>query len=102
MEEPKPRKASPEGTGVGGQATVRAPAKGDSSPSDVPREEEGATFVSEPSASPNDANVVAGDATFVDPSPTPAAGQPQLSNVFPKLNQLQPGDVLGGRFEILD
>jgi len=38
----------------------------------------------------------------VDPSPTPAAGQPRLSNIFPKQNQLQPGDVLGGRFEILD
>src|SRR5882724_572194 len=102
MKEPKPKKASPESPGVSGQAAVRAPAKGDSSASDVPREEEGATFVGGPSAPPIDSNAAAGDLTFVDPSPTPAAGQPRLSNIFPKQNQLQPGDVLGGRFEILD
>src|SRR2546427_2334138 len=102
MEEPKPKKASPESMGVGGQGAVRAPAKGDSSASDVPREEEGATFVVGPSTPPIDSNAAAGDATLVDPSPTPAAGQPRLSNIFPKQNQLQTGDVLGGRFEILD
>ena len=102
MEEPKPKKASPESMGVGGQGAVRAPAKGDSSASDVPREEEGATFVVGPSTSPIDSNAAAGDVTFVDPSPTPAAGKPRLSNIFPKQNQLQTGDVLGGRFEILD
>src|SRR6267378_6602363 len=102
MEEPKPKKASPESMGVGGQGAVRAPAKGDSSASDVPREEEGATFVVRPSTPPIDLNAAAGDATLVDPSPTPAAGKPRLSNIFPKQNQLQTGDVLGGRFEILD
>src|SRR6267378_865575 len=102
MEEPKPKKPSPGITGVGGQASARAPAKGDSSASDIPREEEGATFVGGPSAPPIDSNAAAGDVTFVDPSPTPAAGQPRLSNIFPKQNQLQTGDVLGGRFEILD
>src|SRR5467141_482015 len=102
MEEPKPKKASPESMGVGGQGAVRAPAKGDSSASDVPREEEGATFVVGPSTPPIDSNAAAGDATLVDPSPTPAAGKPRLSNIFPKQNQLQTGDVLGGRFEILD
>src|SRR6266446_5295223 len=102
MEEPKPKKASPESMGVGGQAAVRAPAKGDSSASDIPREEEGATSVGGPSAPPIDSSAAAGDLTFVDPSPPPAAGQPRLSNIFPKQNQLQTGDVLGGRFEILD
>lgn len=102
MEEPKPKKASPGSTGVGGQAAVRAPAKGDSSASDVPREEEGATFVEGPSTPPGDSNAATGDETFVDASPTPAAGMPRLSNIFPKQNQLQTGDVLGGRFEILD
>ncbi|MGB4786797.1 MAG: serine/threonine-protein kinase, partial [Candidatus Acidiferrum sp.] len=81
---------------------MRAPAKGDSSASDVPREEEGATFVGGPSTPPIDSNAAAGDATLVDPSPTPAAGKPRLSNIFPKQNQQQTGDVLGGRFEILD
>ncbi len=102
MEKPKPKKPSPGITGVGGPASARAPAKGDSSASDVPREEEGATFVAGPSTPPIDLNAAAGDATFVDPSPTPAAGKPRLSNIFPKQNQLQTGDVLGGRFEILD
>src|SRR6266849_3663895 len=102
MEEPKPKKASPGSPGVGGHAAARAPAKGDSSASDVPREEEGATFVGGPSAPPIDSNAAASDVTYLDPSPTPAARKPRLSNIFPKQNQLQIGDVLGGRFEILD
>jgi serine/threonine protein kinase/tetratricopeptide (TPR) repeat protein len=102
MEEPKPKKASPENTGAEGPAGIRAPTKGDSSASDVPREEEGATFVAGPSTPPIDSTAAAGDVTFVDPSPTPAAGKPRLSDIFPKQNQLQTGDVLGGRFEILD
>src|SRR5882762_10864474 len=101
MEEPKPKKPSPGITGVGGQASARAPAKGDSSASDVPREEEGATFVAGPSTPPIGSNAAASDVTYLDPSPTPAAGKPRLSNIFPKQNQLQTGDVLGGRFEIL-
>jgi serine/threonine protein kinase/tetratricopeptide (TPR) repeat protein len=102
MEEPKPKKASPESTGMGGPAALRTPAKGESSASDVPRKEEGGTFLGGPSTPPIDSNAVAADVTFVDPSPTPAAGKPRLSNIFPKQNQLQPGDVLGSRFEILD
>jgi serine/threonine protein kinase/tetratricopeptide (TPR) repeat protein len=99
MEEPKSKKASPEGTGVGG---LRAPAKGDSSASDVPRGDEGATFVGGSSTPPGDSNAGAGDVTFVDPSPTSGTGKQRLSEKFPKQNQLQTGDVLGGRFEILD
>jgi serine/threonine protein kinase/Flp pilus assembly protein TadD len=102
MEKPKPKKASPESSGVGGTPGLRAPAKGESSASDIPCEEEGATFVGGPSKPPIDSNAAAGDVTFLDPSPTPAAGKPRLSNIFPKQNQLQTGDVLGGRYEILD
>jgi tetratricopeptide (TPR) repeat protein/predicted Ser/Thr protein kinase len=102
MEKPKPKKASPESSGVGGTSGLRAPAKGESSASDIPCEEEGATFVGGPSKPPIDSNAAAGDVTFLDPSPTPAAGKPRLSNIFPKQNQLQTGDVLGGRYEILD
>jgi serine/threonine protein kinase/tetratricopeptide (TPR) repeat protein len=101
MEEPRPKKASPERTGAGGHAAMRAPAKGDSSDSGV-REEEGATIVGGSSTPPIDSNAAAGEVTFVDPFPTPAAGQPRLSEKFAKQTQLQPGDVLGGRFEILD
>jgi len=39
--------------------------------------------------------------TFVDASSTPVPGKPRLSAISPKKDQLQPGDVLGGRFEIL-
>src|SRR5258708_30306553 len=102
MEGPNPRKETPESRGVVGRGGVRAPAKGDSSASDVPREEEGATFVVTPSTPPIDLNAAAGDATLVDPPPTPAAGKPRLSNIFPKQNQLQTGAVLGRRFQILD
>jgi eukaryotic-like serine/threonine-protein kinase len=102
MKEPKPKKANPESTGAFGPAGLRAPAKGESSASDIPREEESVKSAGGPSTPPIDSNTGAGEVTFVDPSPTPAAGKPRLSSVFPKQNQLQPGDVLGGRFEILD
>jgi eukaryotic-like serine/threonine-protein kinase len=102
MKEPKPKKATPESTGAFGPAGLRAPAKGESSASDLPRDEEGATFPEGPATPAVESNAAAGDVTYLDPSPTPAAGKPRLSNIFPKQNQLQAGDVLGGRFEILD
>ena len=102
MEEPRPKKASPEVTGAGGYAAMRAPAKGDSSASDFPREEEEVTIVGGSSRPPGDSNDAAGEKTYVDPSPTSGSGKPRLSEKFPKQTQLQPGDVLGGRFEILD
>ena len=81
---------------------MRAPAKGDSSASDFPREEEEVTIVGGSSRPPGDSNDAAGEKTYVDPSPTSGSGKPRLSEKFPKQTQLQPGDVLGGRFEILD
>jgi serine/threonine protein kinase/tetratricopeptide (TPR) repeat protein len=101
MEDPKPRKATPESTGVGASARKNAPADDESSASDIPREEEEAKSVGVPSTPPSDSSAALGDVTLVDSSPTPDAGKPRLSKVPPK-NQLQPGDVLGGRFEILD
>jgi tetratricopeptide (TPR) repeat protein len=102
MEEPKPKKASPEGTAMGGPAGLRAPVKGDSSASDVPRGDEGATFVGGSSTPPGGLNAADMNATFVDPTATSGTGKQRLSEKFPKQNQLQTGDVLGGRFEILD
>jgi len=101
MEEPKPKKAGPESMGVGGPSGTRAPAKGDSSASDVPRDADGAAFVRETSPPPPAPGKAAAEETFVDASRTPVPGKPRLSDIFPKKNQLQPGDVLGGRFEIL-
>jgi serine/threonine protein kinase/tetratricopeptide (TPR) repeat protein len=101
MEDPKPRKATPESTGVGGSAGLNAPANRESSACDVSREEEKAGSVRVSSAPPSDSSAAQGDVTLVDSSPTPDAGKPRLSKIPPK-NQLQPGDVLGDRFEILD
>src|SRR5439155_12235800 len=94
MEDPKPKKPSTESTGVRGPAGLRAPAKGESSASNIPREPE-------PSTPAIDSNAAVGDATFIDISP-PVTGKPRVSNLFSKRNQLQSGDILGGRFEILD
>jgi eukaryotic-like serine/threonine-protein kinase len=102
MEDPKPKKASPEGAGVDGPAGLRAPAKGDSSGSDFPREQKAAKSAGRPKPSSIDSNAGApGDVTFVDNSPTPVGGKLRHSSISSKRNQLQPGDVLGGRFEIL-
>ena len=101
MEEPRPKKASPESTGVGGPAGTRTPAKGDSSAGDVPRDTDGAAFVEGTSKPPLTPSAAAAGETFVDASPTPVPGKPRLSAIFPKKDQFQTGDVLGGRFEIL-
>src|SRR5882724_4931354 len=53
MEDPKPKKASPEAAGVDGPAGLRAPAKGDSSGSDFPREEKAAKSAGKPSHRPS-------------------------------------------------
>jgi len=87
---------------MGGPAGLRAPVKGDSSASDVPRGDEGATFIGGPPTPPGDLSAAAGDATFVEASPTSGTGKQRPSEKFPRQNQLQTGDVLGGRFEILD
>ena len=101
MEEPKPKEASPESTGVGGPAGARAPAKGDSSASDIPRDADRAAFIEETSSPPLAPGGGAAEETFVDPSATLVPGKPRPSDIFPNKNQLQPGDVLGRRFEIL-
>src|SRR6202790_1707142 len=100
MEDRKPKEPGTERTGVGGPAALRVPAKGESSARDIPRDKKGARCIEGPSRPPIDSS--AGEATIVDASPTPASGKPRASNIFPNRNQLQPGDVLGGRFEILD
>src|SRR5437879_9124990 len=101
MEKPNPNTTGPESTGVDGPSGTRAPAKGDSSASDVPRDADGAAFVRETSPPPPAPRKAAAEETFVGASRTPVPGKPRLSDIFPRKNQLQPGDVLGGRFEIL-
>src|SRR5712672_1421348 len=101
MEEPRPKKAGPENASAGGAGGTRTPAKGDSSTSDVPLDAGGAAFNEEtpvPRQAPSNS---AAEETFVDASRTPVPGRPRLSETFPRKDQFQPGDVLGGRFEIL-
>jgi len=110
MDRPEPKKTGREG-GAAGPVGSRAPAKGDSSGSDVPRDD-GATFSGEESAPsvakpsvPNldNLNSSGEEATFVDASslPTPSAWAARHSSIPPNREHLQPGDVLGGRYEIV-
>jgi tetratricopeptide (TPR) repeat protein len=97
MEDAKPNKTGPENVGPTG---LRAPAKGDSSGSDIPfprEKEKSAKGAPTPPSSPDGS---AGDVTFVDASPSPSPGKPRLSSISPNRDHLQPGDVLGSRYEI--
>ncbi len=98
MDDAKPQKAGPENANVGGPPGLRAPAKGESSGGDIPREKENPGKNASTSQSASDSS--AGDVTFVDASPSPAPGKPRHSSIAPNRDHLQPGDVLGSRYEI--
>jgi serine/threonine protein kinase/Tfp pilus assembly protein PilF len=98
MEEGKSKKAGSENVGSGG---LRAPVKGDSSPSDALPDQGGATPLGGSSGPPVNPNAVPPDATLVDESPMPSGTRLRPSQLFPKRTELQAGDVFGGRFEIL-
>jgi len=99
MDNPEAKKKS--GAGATGPAGSRAPAKGESSDADF-LPDEGATLSDNdvPSAPPG-TDGAEQDVTFVDPSPSPTAGRPRLSSIHNGRRQLRPGDLLGGRYEIL-
>jgi tetratricopeptide (TPR) repeat protein len=98
MEDPEAKHPGREGGSAGGGAS--APAKGESSSSEFAREVQ-----KQPAAGPagasGDLNTLSddADATFVDASPTPAKAR--HSAVSQKKPQLHPGDIFGGRYEIL-
>jgi hypothetical protein len=98
MDDAKPQKTGPENANVGGPPGLRAPAKGESSGGDIPREKENPGKNASTSQSASDSS--AGDVTFVDASPSPAPGKPRHSSIAPNRDHLQPGDVLGSRYEI--
>ena len=100
MDDQKPKPGRSQDSGPGGPGGLRAPAKGDSTPSQVPLD--GATFVEQPKKPP------------VDPGATVIANQPLESSVASRFSTgpqsyggvyrdvvLQPGDLFGGRYEIL-
>src|SRR6267143_1579135 len=97
MDDAKPNKTSPENANVGGPSGLRTPAKGDSSGGDIPREKESAGKNPTPQPAPENS---AGDVTFVDASPLATPGRARQSSAAPNRDHLQPGDVLGSRYEI--
>jgi tetratricopeptide (TPR) repeat protein/predicted Ser/Thr protein kinase len=99
MNDPEPKKMGPEVAKMGGPAGLRAVAKGESSGSgDIPREKESAG--KNPSTSQPAPENSAGDVTFVDASPSATPGRARQSSAAPNRDHLQPGDVLGSRYEI--
>src|SRR5271166_3317797 len=82
---------------------VSVPAKGDSSGSEVPSDLD-ATLVDFPQASSDpDATLVDGNVPFAGTTPHPRSPSPAPTHARPRIvaPALQPGDVLGGRYEIL-
>ena len=108
MDDPKSKKGRESGGALGPHG-VGVPAKGDSSASNVPPDElgDGATLADHspaprtpPAAKPN-TRVAHGDATFVDERTTVPTARTPLSGMYVREAVLQPGDVIGGRYEIL-
>ena len=111
MEDPKSKKTGREGPGAAGGHGVGVPAKGDSSASNPPFDPlEGATISDAPGASefpPAPAKpptrVGNPDATLagsLTPTSIPVRSR-GFSGVYLKQELLQPGDLIGGRYEIL-
>jgi eukaryotic-like serine/threonine-protein kinase len=110
MEDPKSKKPGRENLGIGGQG-VGVPAKGDSSASNPSIDPlEGATISDAPAtpagqtspAKPPATRVTNPDATLLGSLPaTPPTPSRAFSNIYLKQEILQPGDIIGGRYEIL-
>ena len=91
----------PEVAKTGGPAGLRAVAKGESSGSgDIPLPPEKESPGANVSGPPPDPSPSAGDVTFVDASPSATPGKARQSSAAPNRDHLQPGDVLGSRYEI--
>ena len=94
MEGPKsPRDPAPDANSRG----LRAPVKGESSSSDIPANPDPGT----PAPYDPYATLVDLNATVVNLAGTPAPASKSPSGLFVSAAVLQPGDVLGGRYEVL-
>jgi len=81
---------------------VRAPVKGESSSSGAPINPDGLTLVDLPMRSPDpDATLFDASATLVDGTPQPLSPARRISRPTVSVAALRSGDVLGGRYEIL-
>jgi tetratricopeptide (TPR) repeat protein/predicted Ser/Thr protein kinase/TolB-like protein len=117
MEDKKPKSGRGQDAGLGG---LRAPAKGDSAPSGVPLENDGMTFIEPPKkpatkppakpptkppaklpADPTGTVVNANLTLDGSDSVQGSSGGRSYSGMYREV-VLQPGDILGGRYEILE
>ncbi len=103
MDDSKPKKGGGQDQGGG----LRAPAKGESSSSEVPLDNSGATFIEPPPAPPRRPPVDPG-ATVIHPNASLEGGTSIRTPSGPRSYVtsytnvvLQEGDLLGGRYEIL-
>ena len=106
MEDPKSKKTGRQGPGAAGHG-VGVPAKGDSSASSPNVDPlEGATISDAPAATPPGpakppTRVVNPDATLAGSLSGMSTPSRAFSNIYLKQELLQPGDLIGGRYEIL-
>lgn len=100
MDEQKPKPGRSQDTGPGGPGGFRAPAKGDSASSEVPLD--GATFIEQPKKPPEDPGATAVENRSLDSSVSSrlSTGPQTYGGVYRDV-VLQPGDLFGGRYEIL-
>lgn len=106
MEDPKSKKTGRESPGAGGHG-VGVPAKGDSSASNPAVDPlDGATISDVPPPTPPSpvkppTRVANADATLADSLSGPSTASRAFSSIYLKQELLQPGDLIGGRYEIL-
>src|ERR1700739_73930 len=100
MNDPEPKNVGPEVAKMGGPAVLRAAAKGESSGSDIPLPPEKERAGHNAPAPPTSPSPSGGDVTFVEASPSATPAKARHSNIPSNQDHLQPGDVLGSRYEI--
>ena len=100
MGDQKPNSSRSQDSGPGGPGGLRAPAKGDSAPSEVPLD--GATFIEHPKKPAVDPGATAIANRSLDGSASSQLSTgPQIYGSPYRDVVLQPGNLFGGRYEIL-
>src|ERR1700739_376029 len=100
MNDPEPKNVGPEVAKMGGPAGLRAAAKGASSGRDIPLPPEKERAGHNAPAPPTSPSPSGGDVTFVEASPSATPAKARHSSISQQQDHLQPGDVLGSRYEI--
>jgi serine/threonine protein kinase/tetratricopeptide (TPR) repeat protein len=101
MNDAEPKKAGPEVAKADGPAGLRAAAKGESSGSgETPLPPEKERAGNKAPTPPTGPSLSTGDVTFVEAFPSATPAKARHSSISPNEDHLQPGDVLGSRYEI--